>query len=82
MEINHSYVSFLSLFYFITSIADVLINAPPPPPNTHTRGEVIPGGNPTGMSYLFYYTEQNTKHKRGTNYKHQRFWIDTRRLPC
>ena len=28
-----------------------------------SRGEVIPGGNPTGMSYLFYYTEQiqNTK---------------------
>ena len=41
-------------------------------------GEVIPGGNPTGMSYLFYYTEENTK---GGNYKHQRFWINTRRLP-
>ena len=28
-----------------------------------SRGEVIPGGNPTGMSCLFYYTEQiqNTK---------------------
>ena len=30
-----------------------------------SQGEVIPGGNPTGMSYLFYYTEQNTKHIRG-----------------
>ena len=47
-----------------------------------SRGEVIPGGHPTGMSYLFYYTEQNTKHKRGKNYKHQRFWINTSRLPC
>ena len=26
-----------------------------------SRWEVITGGNPTGMSYLFYYTEQNTK---------------------
>ena len=28
-----------------------------------SRGDVIPGGNPTGISYLFYYTEQiqNTK---------------------
>ena len=24
----------------------------------------------------------NTKHKRGKNYKHQRFWINTRHLPC
>ena len=45
-------------------------------------GEVIPGENPTGMSYLFYYTEQNTKHKRGKHYKHQWFWINTRCLPC
>ena len=29
-----------------------------------------------------YYTEQNTKHKRGKYYKHQRFCINTRRLPC
>ena len=44
-------------------------------------GEVILGGHPTGMSYLFYYTEQNTKHERGKNYKHQRFWTHTRCLP-
>ena len=32
-------------------------------------GEVIPGGNPTGMSYLLYYTEQipNTKGGKITN---------------
>ena len=45
-------------------------------------GGVIPVVLPTGMSYLFYYTEQNTKPKRGKNDKHQRFWINTRRLPC
>ena len=34
-----------------------------------SRGEVIPGGNPAGMSYLFYYTEQiqNTKGGKITN---------------
>ena len=42
--------------------------------------ESFPGAHPTGMSYLFYHTKQNTKHKRGKNYK-QRFWIHTR-LPC
>ena len=33
------------------------------------EGEVFPGGNPTGMSYLFYYTEQiqNTKGVKITN---------------
>ena len=40
----------------------------------------VPGEHHTGMSYLFYYTEQNAKHKRGKNYK-QRFWINTPRLP-
>ena len=32
-------------------------------------GDVIPGGNPTRMSYLFYYTEQiqNTKGGKITN---------------
>ena len=44
-----------------------------------SRGEVISGEHPTGMSYLFYFTEQNAKHKRGKKYK-QRFWINTRRL--
>ena len=43
---------------------------------------IISGVHPTGMSYLFYYTKQDTKHRRGKNYKHQRFWIDTRCLPC
>ena len=28
-------------------------------------GGVIPVVHHTGMSYLFYYTEQHTKHKRG-----------------
>ena len=32
------------------------------------------------ISVLLYWT--NTKHKRGKNYKHQRFWISTRCLPC
>ena len=30
-----------------------------------SRGGVIPVVHHTGMSYLFYYTEQHTKHKRG-----------------
>ena len=51
-------------------------------PSSDTPREVIPGGNPTGMSYLFYYTKQNSKHKREKNYKHQRCWINTRCLPC
>ena len=38
---------------------------------------VIPVVHHTGMSYLFYYTEQHTKHKRGKIDKHQRFWINT-----
>ena len=46
-----------------------------------SRGEVICGEHPTGMPYLSYHTKQNAKHKRGKNYK-QRFWINTRRLPC
>ena len=44
-----------------------------------SRGEVIPAGHPTGMSYMFYYTK---KIQKGENYKHQRFWINTRHLPC
>ena len=43
-----------------------------------SRGGVIPVVHHTGMSYLFYYTEQHTKHKRGKIDKHQRFWINTR----
>ena len=42
-----------------------------------SRGGVIPVVHHTGMSYLFYYTEQHTKHKRGKIDKHQRFWINT-----
>ena len=38
------------------------------------------GVHPTGMSYMFYYTEQNTEHKMGKNYK-KRFWTNTHRLP-
>ena len=48
----------------------------------YTHMTSLCGGNPAGMAYLFYYTEQNTKHKRGKHYKHQWFWIDTHRLPC
>ena len=47
-----------------------------------SRGKHIPGGHPTGMSYMFYYTGQNTKHNKRKNLKHQRFWINTRCLPC
>ena len=32
------------------------------------------------ISVLLYRT--NTKHKKGKYYKHQSFWINTRRLPC
>ena len=32
------------------------------------------------ISVLLYRTK--TKHKRGKTYKHQRFWMNTRRLPC
>ena len=39
------------------------------------KKKVISGEHPTGMSYLFYYTEQNVKHKKGETYK-QRFWIN------
>ena len=40
--------------------------------------EVITGGHPTGMSYLFYYTEQNIKTKGGkiTNTR------DFGQMPC
>ena len=41
-----------------------------------SRGGVIPVVHHTGMSYLFYYTKQHTKHKRGKIDKHQRFWIN------
>ena len=43
---------------------DVPVGFPPGKlPRQSSRGEVFPGGNPTGRSYLFYYTEQiqNTK---------------------
>ena len=39
----------------------------------------IPVGCPTGITSPKI---QNTKHKRWKNYKHQRVWINTRRLPC
>ena len=45
------------------------------------RGDVIPGEHPAGMSYLHYYTEKKCKTEKGKKYK-QRFWINTRRLPC
>ena len=52
-----------------------------------SRGEVIPGGHPTGMSYLLYYTCHicfiiPNKIQKGENYKHQRFWINTCCLLC
>ena len=48
------------------------------PEGVHSSlGGVIPVVHHTGMSYLFYYTEQHTKHKRGKIDKHQRFWINT-----
>ena len=41
-----------------------------------SRGGVIPVEHHTGMSYLFYYTEQNTKHKRGKMTNTRNFgWI-------
>ena len=64
----HWFQSFI--FLFVCSRSSLM--------STH----IIQIWHPCGVSYLFYYTKQNTKHKRGNNYKHQRFWINTRRLPC
>ena len=46
-----------------------------------SRVEDLPGVHPWRLSYLFYYTEQNTKQTRGKYEKRRRFWINTRHLP-
>ena len=32
--------------------------------------------------HICFIIPKNTKHKSGKNYKHQIYWINTRRLPC
>ena len=63
----------LSAFYNLSYKYDIPVGFPPgitspredccSRATTLSRGEVIPGGNPTGMPYLFYYPKQilNTK---------------------
>ena len=46
-----------------------------------SRGEVIPGEHPTGVTYLLSYTEKTQNTKVEKNYK-QRFGINTRCRPC